>query len=235
MFRKTFAALCLAGLAALCAGEVFVVTFKPFPCDYELHMVTTSPSGQDTSIAKFHGNFSYESNSEGITLERPDLGTNPGGSIFMVDVSSTEEECSCSTSEPLGSMGTIVFEHKEEDTLDGKKCFKYYNNTEETICWADADNNPLAMDHPEEGENARTRITVVVKTTAFPRETFVLPQGYKCTEKPEVFQAPSEEVFAAACPAPTPTPASSSIGAAGIHGLSALAVLCAVFAAVLML
>ena len=247
MSRKVFAALCLAALAALCSGELYVVEFKPIPCEYEMQSTTTSPSGEETSITKNHGSFLFESNSEGITLARPDISTEPNGDVFTVYVSNMEDECNTGLSNHMGEIGTMAFEHKDADTLNGKECFKYYNSTDDVIFWADADNNPLAMENPEEEEGARTRNIIVIPATPYTRETFVLPQGYKCSENSMVFEAPSEEAYAAACPAPIPEPSSSgngdssfthtssSMGAAGMHGLSALAVLCAFVAALLLL
>lgn len=68
MFRKAFVALCLAGLAALCAGETFVVHFKPFPCDFEFITKTTTPTGESTSSVKYHGNYAIETDGESVSI-----------------------------------------------------------------------------------------------------------------------------------------------------------------------
>ena len=226
MFKKAFAAVCLAGLAALCVGETYTVTTKPLPCDFLLNMTLTTNGVQVNFNTKYHGNFTVMTSVLGITLARPDLGVNPDGDIYTVEVSDKEDECTTTTAEPLGRSETLFFEHKEEGTFNGKKCFKYYNTTNE-VYWIDADNNLLAMESIG-NDQARTLVEVVRQTTAFPRETFVLPEGYKCAEKPEVFKAPSKEAYDAACRAPTP----SSAVAAGVHKL---AVLGAVVMAVLLL
>ena len=207
--KKAFAAVLLAGLAALCVGETYEVTFKPFPCDFTQNTTTTTQDGETTVITKYHGNFLIQnSTTVGITLVRPDLGVDPDGKIFEAHVSNMESECTTNNREPAGNLGTVVFEHKEEDTLDGKSCFKYYKTTN-SIFWADAEGNLLAKETSD--ETSRMFVTVVAEATEFPRETFVLPEGYKCTEKPEVFQAPAEEAYATACPAPAPSSTSSSV------------------------
>lgn len=180
-------------------------------------------------ISKYHGNFTLVTGLLGITLVRPDLGVNPDGEIFMADVSNKEDECTTTTTQPLDFSQTLFFEYKEEGTFNGKKCFMYYNTTDE-VYWIDADNNLLAIESID--GQTRTCIAFIAQTTAFPRETFVLPEGYKCAEKPEVFKAPSKEAYDAVCPAPTPAPTPSSAVVAGVHKL---AVLSAVVMAVLLL
>ena len=157
----------------------------------------------------------------------------PGATtIAMITVYNKEDECSIGSSDPFDAMGTMFFTHKEAATLNGKACFKDYNSTDDVKYWADAEGNPLAQEYVDEEKETRTFITIAAQETPFPRETFVLPQGYKCAEKPEIFEPPSAEAYAAACPATTP---SSSMGAAGIHKLSALAALFALAIAVLLL
>ena len=224
MFRKVFAALCLAGLATLCAGQLYVVEFKPFPCDFEMHANISLKSTELAAVVKYHGKYSIQTSLAGISLTRPDLGTESDGQVFMASVAGTEDECFITTMEPLGNLGTRVFTHKDEDVVNGKECIKYHNNTGAAI-WADAEGNPIARTYF--ADLSFVSAIFVRPETEFSRETFVLPKDYTCTEKREVFKAPSKKAYNAACEASTP----SSAGMAGMHKL---VVLCA-FVAVLLL
>lgn len=184
------------------------MAFKPFPCDFMFNMTGIQGEEQATEFGVHHGNFLYASSDEGFDLVRPDLGSDPDGTFFYVNAPKEKECTSVFMSKMIDDFETMVFEHKEEDTRDGKSCFKYYNETDEII-WADADNNPLAMEITI--ADMLIIYTYAKLAAPSPREMFVLPKDYTCTDHPDVFNPPTEEAFAAACTDPSPAPSSGSI------------------------
>ena len=190
--------------------EYFVVNVKPYPCDYELQGMFTGEGGEmRVQTEKYHGRFSFASDVNSVTVDRPDLGVTPEG---VVSVDAEEgAECQVDYYQREERPAQMVFTHRVEDTLNGKACFKYYNETELPY-WFDAEGNQLGREYPdEERGDVGTMRVLFVEVEPFARETFVLAESYTCTARPEVFQPPSEEAFAAECnPAPSPAPSSSS-------------------------
>ena len=238
-FSKLFCVVCLAAAAVLCAcaEEYFVVRVKPYPCDYELRGTFTSETGVTrVQTDRHHGRFAIASDMNSVMVIRPDLGVTPEG---MVSVGAEEgSECVVNYEQAQERPAEMVFLHKEEDTVNGKACFKYFNESER-VFWYDAEGNELGKEYPEEESENGTMSVLFYDVEPFTRETFVLPEGYKCTAKPEAFQAPSEEVFAAECsttpssssssssvPSPTPSSGSTPVSPASVSpstsGASAL-------------
>ena len=208
MLRRVFAAVFLAGLVTLCVSETYTVEFKPFPCDFMFNTTAVEGEKQATMIGTYHGNFLNVTSDKGFDLARPDLGVGPDDTFFFVSAFKEKECSSVFMSKMIENFETMVFEHKEEDTLDGKSCYKYYNETDEVI-WADADNNPLAKEITY--DTVLLILTYTKLAAPSPREMFVLPKDYSCTDHPDVFNPPTEEAFAAACTDPSPAPSSGSI------------------------
>ena len=175
--------LCLAGTLVAGQEETFVVTPKSM-CEVN---VTGKESTGEEFYNAFFGSYNIEKGGS-ITLRRPDLGR-------TCDCP-TEDTCTLhdyqgqTTAEKY--FQPAYFTHKEEAVFQGKKCTKYFNNTDGLTYYMDGD---VLLGREWQG------VTTVMKEVSVPASVFVLPEEYKgkgCEDS--FFSPPNSTHFDKECP-----------------------------------
>ena len=152
---KALAVLCFFVLAALCVAEDGPFTLRlGFKCDMVLHQISIEDGVERRSVEKIHGNFSIAEESDRISLTRPDLGTDKGG--YPVEFVEPKKG-GCYEMKTIRNV-YFVFNFREETTYNNHKCFRYYNDSTESI-YADKDSVVWGIYFVEDSEYSWTNFS----------------------------------------------------------------------------
>ena len=210
-------AVLLLGLAIQCVGEdesssssstsrpMYWFSAKPLPCDHEADKMIQA--GDDTVYynVKTHGDFTWQTANDKHALCRPDLAENERICLTFDDTDKTCEK----TTEGLNYYpeGESKFENKEEVVFNGHKCFKYYDDKQMWVFWADENGTVW-------GYFLNFTYFAIAANYSYPEQPFsadlfTIPSDVSCEAYPKALTTPDESVFAETCVKHTSTSTSS--------------------------
>lgn len=190
--KAFFAVLCVSALAALCAAEdgLFNVTLTSM-CDTVQEGLIISNEGEVRATKKTHGTFSITTASDGTELVRPDI-------VFLGEGEASFLEHSDGTCETYSTLpqDPLIFEHREETTYNGHKCFRYFNNSALSV-WVDKNNIIW-------GKYSLSNGMQTWNNYSYPKEPhtpsmFMFNETSACGQYSKTLEAPNETFFYDMC------------------------------------
>ena len=183
---------CVFALVSLCTAEdgPFVVTPADV-CDTVKEKLVLNNGVETKSTEKTHGKFSVLVEDEGTGIVRPDIYGSNG--LYAYFYASKNGRC---TGNNRTFKSAFVFEHREEATYNGHKCFRYFNNSDASM-FVDNGNITWGIRYVEDSDYIWVNYSY--PTTPHTPDMFMFTEGTACKDEPRTASAPEDTFFYGMC------------------------------------
>ena len=160
-------------------------------CDTVKEKLVLNNGVETKSTEKTHGKFSVLVEDEGTGIVRPDIYGSNG--LYAYFYASKNGRC---TGNNRTFKSAFVFEHREEATYNGHKCFRYFNDSDMSI-WVDKSN--IVWGTYARGEGKQTWNNFTYPKTPHTPNMFVFNETSACCQHLESLTAPNDTFFYDVC------------------------------------